>query len=223
MRSLVEGRLGVDVRVDQLRRFLVLVEELHFTRAAARVHLSQQVLSARTRALEEAVGVVLLARSTRRVELTEAGRAFLEHAATAVAEVDAAAAASRRRGPGRAGPPGVPGRRAVALAEALAVVDPAELEVSTVFAVDVANLPEGVRVDSVIRWAPVPEAADERVVVLAVEEVKAVLRADDPLAAGEVVAVADLAQRSLWMWPPAHGDPGDWDALWATSTPTTGR
>jgi DNA-binding transcriptional LysR family regulator len=63
-----------------LRNFLVLADELHFTRAAKRLHLAQAALSQSIRQLEEEIGAPLVVRTTRRVGLTEAGRAFSEHA-----------------------------------------------------------------------------------------------------------------------------------------------
>src|SRR5579859_5145584 len=63
-----------------LRNFLVLADELHFTRAAKRLHLAQASLSQSIRQLEEEIGAPLVVRTTRLVGLTEAGRAFSEHA-----------------------------------------------------------------------------------------------------------------------------------------------
>jgi DNA-binding transcriptional LysR family regulator len=63
-----------------LRNFLAVADELHFTRAARRLHLAQAALSQSMRQLESEIGVPLLVRTTRRVTLTEAGRAFYEHA-----------------------------------------------------------------------------------------------------------------------------------------------
>jgi DNA-binding transcriptional LysR family regulator len=80
----------VDLHTRQLRYFVTLAEELHFTRAAERLFIAQQSLSARIRELEEAVGVKLLRRTTRSVELTPAGEAFLAEARAALAAIDRA-------------------------------------------------------------------------------------------------------------------------------------
>jgi DNA-binding transcriptional LysR family regulator len=61
----------------QLRYFVTVAEELHFSRAAARLHLAQSALSAQIRQLEAELGGPLLVRSTRRVALTPAGEALL--------------------------------------------------------------------------------------------------------------------------------------------------
>jgi DNA-binding transcriptional LysR family regulator len=63
-----------------LRYFVAVAEELSFTRAAAVLHVAQSAVSAQIRFLEESVGVTLLERNSRRVELTGAGRAFLQGA-----------------------------------------------------------------------------------------------------------------------------------------------
>lgn len=57
-----------------------MAEQLHFTHAARLLHIAQPALSQSIRQLEEEIGAQLITRSTRRVELTEAGRAFYEHA-----------------------------------------------------------------------------------------------------------------------------------------------
>ena len=92
------------VELRQLRYFVAVAEELHFGRAAERLHMSQSPLSRAIRELERDLGVVLFRRTTRQVELTPAGAALLERARRALAEVDLAiedarrAARARRRG-----------------------------------------------------------------------------------------------------------------------------
>lgn len=72
-----------------------MAEELNFTRAAEQLHLAQQALSAQIRQLEERIGVTLLTRSTRKVELTPAGEVLLEHARSTLASAERGVAAAR--------------------------------------------------------------------------------------------------------------------------------
>lgn len=68
----------LDMRL--LRHFVAVAEELHFTRAATRLYLTQQALSRDIRRLEEQLGVTLFARTTRRVALTPEGQRLLARA-----------------------------------------------------------------------------------------------------------------------------------------------
>jgi DNA-binding transcriptional LysR family regulator len=65
------------VELRQLRHFIAVAEERSFSKAARRVNIVQSGLSASIRSLEQELGLALLARTTRRVDLTEAGRVFL--------------------------------------------------------------------------------------------------------------------------------------------------
>jgi len=85
------------MELRHLRYFVAVVEEGSLTTAAEkRLHTSQPSLSRQMRDLEDEVGADLLSRSVHGVELTAAGKAFLEHARLALAQVDAAVEAAHR-------------------------------------------------------------------------------------------------------------------------------
>lgn len=86
-----------NMELRHLRYFIAVAEEGSLTVAAERrLHTSQPSLSRQIRDLEYQVGAQLLVRSARGIELTHAGRAFLDHARLALAQVDAARDAARR-------------------------------------------------------------------------------------------------------------------------------
>src|SRR5712692_1381936 len=89
--------MGVRMELRHLRYFVAVAEAGSLTVAAEqRLHTSQPSLSRQIRDLEDEVGARLLTRSARGIELTPAGRAFLDHARSVLSEVEAAAEAARR-------------------------------------------------------------------------------------------------------------------------------
>lgn len=91
-----EQKTAIELR--HLRYFLAVHEELHFGRAAARLHMAQPPLSQAIRKLEDALGVKLFDRTSRTVTATDAGRALAEGARNVLAAFDVALASARRAG-----------------------------------------------------------------------------------------------------------------------------
>jgi len=89
--------------MSQLRCFVAVAEELHFGRAAERLHMTQPPLSRQIRLLEHHVGVQLLDRNSRAVSLTAAGKAFFPEAARILRIAEEATFAARRIAKGEQG------------------------------------------------------------------------------------------------------------------------
>jgi LysR family transcriptional regulator, hca operon transcriptional activator len=89
--------MGVEMELRHLRYFVAVAEAGSLTLAAARrLHTSQPSLSRQIRDLEDELGAQLLTRRARGIELTPAGRAFLDHARLVLSQVEAAGEAARR-------------------------------------------------------------------------------------------------------------------------------
>ncbi len=72
------------MELRHLQYFVVVAEELHFGRAAARLQMTQPPLSQQIQQLEKEMGVMLFSRTKRKVELTEAGEMFFERSKKSV-------------------------------------------------------------------------------------------------------------------------------------------
>lgn len=92
-----------EIELRLLRSFVVVAEELHFTRAAERLGIAQPPLSQQIRRIEDKVGYALFLRGTRRVELTQAGRSLLVTARRLFDQAAFGIEAARRAGRGEIG------------------------------------------------------------------------------------------------------------------------
>src|SRR5215510_494353 len=91
------------MELRHLRYFIAVADELSFTRAAALLRVAQSAVSAQIRLLEAAVGVELLERTSRRVQLTGAGRIFLQGTKKILADLDEIKRQARRIGRAESG------------------------------------------------------------------------------------------------------------------------
>ncbi|MGW5748071.1 LysR family transcriptional regulator [Amycolatopsis sp. NPDC003861] len=207
-----------------LRYFVAVAEELHFGRAAARLHMSQPPLSRAIKQLETDVGAVLLLRSAAGVALTPAGTALLAEARALLDQADQA----RVRVATAAGTPtltvGILGDgadpAATRLAEAHRARHP-DVEVRVRDA-DLTDPTCGLRaglVDVALTRGPFDQTG-LTVHELRADPVGAVLRADDPLAGRDHLALADLAGRRWFRFP--DGTDPVWQAYWHGGEPREG-
>ena len=91
------------MELRHLRYFTAVADELSFTRAATLLRVAQSAVSAQIRLLEDSIGVTLLERTSRRVELTSAGRIFLQGTKKILADLDEIKRQARRIGRAESG------------------------------------------------------------------------------------------------------------------------
>jgi DNA-binding transcriptional LysR family regulator len=200
----------------QLRYFVAVADELNYTRAAGRLHVAPQTLSAAIQQLESTIGARLLERTTRSVKLTEAGQAMLPEARAALSRADAAVRAARHA----AGAEGTRVRVGFLASTANYVMPPVvrafverypdiELRTEDLAIADLVAAVRDGRIDAGVARRPLiddPELAEERILR---EPVAAVLPAGHPLAGRSSLRLADLAGEP-WVlterssWPPWH-------------------
>lgn len=218
--------MGPDLR--QLRYFLALADELSFTRAAARLHLSQQALSMAMKQLELRVGVRLVARNPGGVELTPAGRALREHAAATVAAADELDRAMRAHRDGAAGRlrvglsmDGAGPLTAPILAAARDARPNAELQVTALEPrLGIGPVVDGA-VDVAILHGPMPDDGRVAIAPLFSEPRVAVVSAAGRLADADRLAPADLVDRPFLAKDPAI--PAGWEGFFTLAPDRDGE
>jgi DNA-binding transcriptional LysR family regulator len=190
-----------------LRYFVVVAEELNFSRAATRLHMAQPPLSVAIRQLEQELGTDLFHRTTHEVRLTEAGSALLDGARRTLAEADHAVAAAQRAGAGELGQLKVAFSWSArfetlpALGRAFSTQHPdVQLLTQEMWNADMdAALLSGT-IDVAVSLCPelAPEIADE---VIRTEQVVAVLGAKHRLANDEAITLRSLAGDEFVLFP----------------------
>jgi DNA-binding transcriptional LysR family regulator len=204
-----QARPGLAIEFRHLRYFLAVSEELHFGRAAQKLHISQPPLSQAIRKLEAELGVQLFERTSRVVKLTEAGRVFADEARKVLADVELAVHSARRAmGAGsmlRIGcVPHLPIERLVAFLEALHERSPGDRPQVThiTSGEQVARLRSG-ELDVGIFNDDGEEEGLEEEPLFPREPLVAFLAPDHPLTERAVLGPADLAQEVLVVFPQA--------------------
>jgi DNA-binding transcriptional LysR family regulator len=207
------------VEVRQLRYFVAVAEELHFGRAAERLHVAQPAVSQQVGRLERELGVRLLERTSRRVALTGDGRRLLDEARAALAAVERVRAVAADLSAGRAAvlrvgtAPGVGPRLSRAAARLRTTVPDLTLTlVDGTVAAHISALRAGELDIALVRGEV--EARDLQAVEVWREPLQVLLPAAHPAAATAGVPIAALADLTLRL-PDRANDPALHDTLLA--------
>jgi DNA-binding transcriptional LysR family regulator len=195
----------MDLDLRKVRYFVAVAEELHFGRAAERLHIAQPVLSRQIRALEDELSSQLFVRDRRRIELTAAGQQLLEEARPLLAAADALSRRVGRtaRGAGTFTVGFMPGLIVTAAVRALSAAHP-DLTVDVIRTswYDQVEVVHDGRVDVSYVRLPIDQGG-LKLVSLFSESRLAALPADHRLAGKESVSITDLADEHLLQDPDA--------------------
>jgi DNA-binding transcriptional LysR family regulator len=198
------------MELRHLRYFVAVAEELHFGRAAERLHMAQPPLSLQIQALERELGVRLFERTRRRVALTEAGRLFLAEANATLAQAGRAVTVAQRSARGEMGrieigfTPGAPFNAFLPTIirryrDSFPAVDLVLREVNT--SQQIPALQEG-KLDVGFVRPPLNLTAENlRLITILHEPLVLAVQEEHPLARQRTIAIADLAGESFIMYP----------------------
>lgn len=210
------------MELRHLRYFAAVAEDLHFGRAALRLGVSQPPLSQQIRALEAEVGVPLLTRHPRGVDLTEAGKAFLAEARAALEQVERAVEAARRSARGEQGRLAIGYTSSTAFHPLIPAVVRAFRQAAPAVALELEESSTGEliealrreRLDAAFVRTPVGDTAGLVIAPLLRERMLVVLPAQHPLAQrpATALALAELAEETFILYRRPTG-PGLYDAI----------
>ncbi|HEY1519960.1 MAG TPA: LysR family transcriptional regulator [Solirubrobacteraceae bacterium] len=203
------------MELRQLRSFVVVAEELHFRRAAERLHLAQPSVSQQIRTLEAELGVRLFERNRRGATLTTSGAALLVEARDLLSRADRAAAVVRATGTGQRGRLRISLTRSLTGGIAGAIVDSyraryPEVELALGLGTTMLHVEQlhAGEIDVGFVRPPLEDAGLEEL-RLGREPMVCVLPKGHRLTRRSTVRPADLRDEPLVWWPEAHG-PGAW-------------
>jgi len=196
------------IELRHFRYFAILAEELHFGRAARRLGIAQPPLSQQIRRLEELVGARLLDRTSRRVQLTDAGRVLQVEAARVLAGADSAVESARRAARGEAGSLRVAFAATVMFLALPRIIREFRDRFPRVH-LDLREMPTGTQLAALLEGdidlgfvrEPEPDAALDIVTVMR-EPLRIAIHQGHPLAARRRVSVRDLAREPFVLFPP---------------------
>ncbi|TDV39277.1 LysR family transcriptional regulator [Paraburkholderia caballeronis] len=197
----------------KLRYFAAVADELHFGRAAQRLHIAQPPLTRQISALESELGFRLFERSTRAVTLTADGARFLPHARDLLAQLDKTTSIARQTALGNAGHVVLGYASSIALSPLFANTlrafanDAPDVHltlIETASASQWMQVADG-RLDIGLGRMVLPDVDDIDAVTLHSERLLAALPAGDPLARQEHVTLEQLAQRPFIRYPDGYG------------------
>lgn len=194
----------------QLRYFVTVAEELNFSRAALRLHMSQPPLSHQIKILEDELGVVLLARNRREVKLTPAGRTFLKDCRALLDQAQAASNRARQVAGGSGGALRV-GMATTAIDHVMPVFLAAFKQHFGLAQVTVVDMGSEDQVRSLAQDRIDLGFVHSRAVTGALERMPVyqgsfalVMAADHPLATREALSLRDLAEESMVTFSREH-------------------
>jgi DNA-binding transcriptional LysR family regulator len=203
------------MELRQLSSFVAVAEELHFRRAAERLHLAQPSVSQQIRRLEAELGVQLFQRNRRGATLTAAGAALLPEARELLARAGQAAGLARATGTGERGRLRISLTRSLTGGIAGAIVDGyraryPEVEIDLSVGNTMLHMEQLLAGDIDVGFVRPPLESDGlEELVLGREPLVCVLPKGHPLTKKSRVRPRDLHDQPLVWWPEHHG-PGAW-------------
>ncbi|MEV5708751.1 LysR substrate-binding domain-containing protein [Actinoallomurus sp. NPDC052274] len=207
------------MELRHMRYFVAVAEELHYGRAAQRLHLAQPGLSQQIKAFERELGVLLFDRNRRGVALTEAGAALLPAAKDVLARADAAVALARRHGAGQAGrlvvslTRSAPGGVVTELIDGFRDRSPnVEVLLTSGYTALHEQRLRDREIDIAFVRPPIDLRDDLACAEIGAEPIVAAIPRGHPLARKRRLRRGDLTGEPLVWWPREHG-PGMWDRM----------